>query len=213
VGRVTAAGLLPALRPAWAAGPAVLNDYWWGSSPSPVEIPFAWVQNPAQWVEDPPLNVIQVTGNPGASLTDADSVEAYGESAFSATLATATALDATTLAQFVRAYYATGPDEVPRVRFMGLRFVLNAHSQSPDEIRLLLGVREGRRISITGTPATWPDGASEQVVEGIAHSADDEGGRFLDWITSPVIGVDPGEAGPWFKLGTSFWGGTDVQIF
>jgi len=211
VGRVTAAGLRPALRYSEGTASRVLNDYWWGSSPQPVDVPFAWIANPANWVEDPPLNVAQISGTPGASASDPESIDEYGESTFTATIASATAADSMTLAHWVLAYYATGPDELPRVRFLGLRFVLNF--RTPEEIRTLLQVGEGRRVSITGTPATWPAGAAEQVVEGIAHSTDDEGGRFLDWITSPVIGVVPGVPGPWFKLGSSFLGGPDAILF
>lgn len=203
----------PAIRPTWSATSAVLNDYWWGSSPSPVEIPYAWLEEPVVWVEDPALNVAQISGTPSASATDRASVEEFGESTFTATLASATAADAMTLSHFILAYYATQPNEVPRVRFMGLRFVINDRDKAPHEIRRLLSVGEGRRISVTGTPATWPAGAAEQVVEGIAHSCDDSGGRFLQWVTSPVVGEVAGVPGPWFKLGTSFWGGPDALIF
>jgi hypothetical protein len=211
VGRVTAAGLRPALRYSEQTASRILNDYWWGSSPQPVQIPFIWIDSPANWVEDPPLNVAQIGGTPGASASDPESVDEFGESTFSVTLASATAADSMTLAHFVLAYYATGQNEAPRVRFVGLRFVLN--QRSPEQIRTLLSVGEGRRVSITGTPATWPAGAEEQVVEGIAHSADNDGGRFLDWITSPVIGVVPGVPGPWFQLDSSFLGGPDEILF
>jgi hypothetical protein len=211
VGRVTAAGLRPALRYSEQTASRILNDYWWGSSPLPVTVPFGWIASPANWVEDPPLNVAQISGTPGASASDPASINEYGESTFAVTLASDTAADSMTLAHWVLAYYATQPNEVPRVRFMGLRFVLNF--RSPEEIRTLLSVKEGRRISITGTPATWPTGAQEQLVEGIAHSADSEGGRFLDWITSPVIGVVPGVPGPWFQLDSSFLGGEDEILF
>jgi hypothetical protein len=211
VGRVTAAALRPALRYSEQTASRVLNDYWWGSSPLPVSIPFGWIDSPANWVEDPPLNVAQISGTPGASASDPDSIDEFGEFTFTATLASATAVDSMTLAHWVLAYYATGPNEVPRVRFQGLRFVLNQRSQG--EIRTLLQVGEGRRVSITGTPATWPVGAEEQVVEGIAHSCDNDGGRFLDWITSPVIGEVAGVPGPWFRLDASFLGGPDAILF
>ncbi len=189
----------------------VLNAFWWGTKPEPVTIPFAWIVSPAEWVEDPPLNVAEISGTPSASASDPDSIAEFGESTFTATLASATTADAMTLAHWVLAYYATGPNESPRVRFMGMKFCLNF--RSPSEIRTLLSVGEGRRVSVTGTPATWPAGASEQVVEGIAHSADAEGGRWLDWITSPVIGVVPGTPGPWFTLDQSFLGSDDAILF
>src|SRR5688572_7466767 len=151
----------PAMRYSAASTVTVLNDYWWGSSPAPVQIPFEWISSPAEWVEDPPLNVAQIGGTPGASAEAPESIAEFGESTFTATLASATAADSTTLAHWVLAYYATGPNESPRVRFVGLRFVLNF--RSPEEIRTLLSVGEGRRISITATPATWPAGAAEQV--------------------------------------------------
>ena len=45
-------------------------------------IPFAWVVSPANWVEDQPLNVVQISGTPGASASDPASIDEYGESTF-----------------------------------------------------------------------------------------------------------------------------------
>jgi hypothetical protein len=64
-----------------------------------------------------------------------------------------------------------------------------------------------------GTRPTWPDGVTELVIEGIAHGYGSEGGRTVAWKTAPVIGAVAGVAGPWFRLGESMTGGTDLMPF
>jgi len=59
--------------------------------------------------------------------------------------------------------------------------------------------------SVTGPDGTrnpWPDGVTELVIEGIAHSAAGDT-RTVTWNTAPVIGASPGVAGPWFRADES----------
>jgi hypothetical protein len=58
---------------------------------------------------------------------------------------------------------------------------------------------------LTGPDASrspWPDGVTELVIEGIAHSVAVDT-RWVVWNTAPVIGATPGEAGPWFRADES----------
>lgn len=184
-----------------------------GSPLPPVEIPYSWLRvGVAWWSERPRTSVsVSVTGGSTANLFDATSTTEYGDLNYSATLDTDTAADAPALAKWVLTYYAVQPGAVPRQRFLQLPLVpLNARTTA--EQQLILGVSIGRRIRITNPPTTWPAGLSEQVVEGIAHSVGaDE--RTVTWRTSPVVGSPNGTSGPWFRLGTSTWGGSDVILF
>lgn len=58
-------------------------------------------------------------------------------------------------------------------------------------------------LSVSTPNATgWPDGVTELVIEGIAHSIDGDV-RNVVWNTAPVIGATPGVAGPWFRADQS----------
>ncbi len=58
-------------------------------------------------------------------------------------------------------------------------------------------------VTFTGVDrAGWPDGVTHLVIEGIAHSVAADT-RFVVWNTAPVIGAEPGEAGPWFRADES----------
>jgi hypothetical protein len=37
--------------------------------------------------------------------------------------------------------------------------------------------------------------------------------RILRFTTQPVVGLVPGEAGPWFRWGDSVWSGADTRPF
>lgn len=54
-----------------------------------------------------------------------------------------------------------------------------------------------------GTRKPWPAGLTELVIEGIEHSVDGEGTRWVVWNTAPVIGAVAGAAGPWFRADQS----------
>lgn len=54
-----------------------------------------------------------------------------------------------------------------------------------------------------GAREPWPTGVTELVIEGIQHSIDAEGTRWVVWNTAPLIGAAPGQAGPWFRADES----------
>lgn len=192
--------------PADNAAP-ILNDWTWQPGPpAPVEIPYVWIfgDQPLRVRPDKPLTSAAVSVNNGRTATAQDkaSIAAYGDNEFSAGLDTATTADAAALARWVVAYYATDPDDVPRARFPQLLIRLTGRTQP--EMHRILSVGIGTRITITGAPATWPQGATEQVVEGIRHTLGEA--RDVEWTTAPVVGSEPGEAGPWFRLDVPYSG-------
>lgn len=206
-----AAWMFPA--PQGIAVEAIWTDlYFAATAPAPIEIPYTWISTPHQRRPDKPFTVaaIDQDGGTTARAVDKLSRQEYGENRFTASLAAASPAEAPSLAQYVLHYYATQPGEVPRQRASLLGIVLNG--RTPTEQWRILDVTEGRHIRIADAPASWPDGYEHQVVEGVRHVLGDEQ-RRVEWMTSPVIGATPGEPGPWFRLGTSFIGGTDVIPF
>ncbi len=178
-----------------------LGDYWWGGyPPTPTEIPHSWLT--------PPANTAAVTrtGGETARSTDRASVLAIGERPFNATLNTTVVDDPYNFATYVTAYYTSPRQRMPELR-------LNLLSRTPDECWRILSRRIGDRISITGAPAGWPEGVTELVIEGIGHTIGSDDARWVAWKTAPVIGSTPGEAGPWFRLGESMTGSTDLLPF
>ena len=204
---------VPGIYPADNAAPILADWNFQPGPPAPVEIPYAWLAGfqPLRVRPDKPLTTASVSVNGGttANAQDNDSLAAYGDNAFSADLHTATPADAQALAQWVVDYYATDPDDVPRARFPALLVRLTGRTQA--EMHRILSVGIGTRITITGAPATWPEGATEQVVEGIRHELSEA--RDVEWTTAPVVGSAPGTAGPWFRLDVSHWDGDDVIPF
>jgi hypothetical protein len=65
----------------------------------------------------------------------------------------------------------------------------------------------------TPNPTAWPAGVTELVIEGIEHTIGSDDARWVRWKTAPVVGSTPGTAGPWFRLGESRTGGTDLLPF
>ena len=188
-----------------------------GAAPAPVLIPYSWLSTPdgqpIQWRPDKPITSYEITQTAGGVATgyDAASQAEYGDNTYTATLDTANPQDATNLGTFTLAFYATQAGSVPRQRFSVLQFVLNARTL--DEQVVIMSVLRGQRISIRGAPATWAQGMTEQVVEGIGDSIAPSR-RIRAWLTSPVVASTPISAGqtvPWFHLGASAWGGTDVR--
>lgn len=200
------------LFPSPVDGPreAVWTDlYFGGTPPAPVEIPYTWLSTPLIRRPDMPITVATISRTGGTTIraVDAPSRQEYGENQLSVSLATESEADPAALASFTLHYYATQPGEVPRQRFAILALVLN--NRTPTERWRILDAVEGTRIRITDAPASWPDGFTEQVIEGVRHIVGDQE-RRVEWMTSPVVGATPGEAGPWFRLGISALGGTDV---
>jgi hypothetical protein len=67
---------------------------------------------------------------------------------------------------------------------------------------------------IAPNPTAWPAGITELVIEGIAHSIDSDGTRWVVWNTAPVIGSTAGTAGPWFRADDSTTDiGSDLLAF
>ncbi len=192
-------------RPAIAATP--------GLAPAPVQIPYSWLQPVLRTRVDKPYTTAAVTrgsSNAVAYAQDDAALQEYGDNPFTATLYTACDADPANLASWTLDYFATQPADVPRTRFLALRICLSKRTEE-EKFLLLQSVAVGVRISIYNHPATWPVGLSEQVVEGIHHII--AAPRDMELITSPVIGADHGQAGPWFRIGVSSWGGTDVIAF
>lgn len=183
-----------------------------GLAVAALEIPYSWLQPPLRTRTDKPITTASVTqsGGTAAYAQDDDSLDEYGDNPFTTTLFTDCDADPANLAAFMLDYYATQPGDVPRTRFVSLRICLSKRTPA-EQFMLHQGLTLGRRILITGYPSTWPTGLPHQVVEGIHHTVGQM--REVELTTSPVIGSSHGVAGPWFRLGVSTWGGTDVVPF
>lgn len=69
-----------------------------------------------------------------------------------------------------------------------------------------------RDIHFAGGTETWPAGSTSLVVEGVSH-AGQGAERKVSWVTSAVAGAVAGVPGPWFRWGSSRYGGADVIPF
>ena len=184
-----------------------------GLAPVAVAIPFAWLTPALNWAVDRVYTTAAVTGADGGAgrAASAESVDEYGENNFTANLATLSTADPINLAHFTIAFFAPGAGEVPRMRAATMAFVLN--SRTADEQAVILAASlPGTRITLTGAPTDLPEGGTEQVIEGVAHTHA-EGPRTVAWITAPVLGLTPGVSGPWFLLGSSSLSGTDYMAY
>ncbi len=182
---------------------AVATDWYLGglSAPEPVEIPFSWLSGTIRFRQVKPYNYASV-GKVGAGTAVAVAAGVVDEQVdFTESTATSNDVDAPNRAHHVVTYYAQS-----RVRMSQLRFVLNQRETT--EIWTLLGVGVGRRVRLTGTPAGWPEGGADLVVEGVTHRSRQV--RELVWSASPVIGLALGEVGPFFRAGVSTLGGDDL---
>jgi hypothetical protein len=198
--------------PHGSAVEAIWTDlYFGGTPPAPVQIPYTWISPPHQRRPDKPFTVAAVTAADGTVVRAIDRAARaeHGENTLSVTIAASSVAEAPALAQYVLDFYAQ-PGAVPRQRASLVVLILNG--RTPTEQWRILDVTEGRRIQITDVPSSWPDGFEHQVVEGVRHILDDQE-RRVEWMTSPVIGSTPGEAGPWFRLDSSRLGGSDVVPF
>lgn len=178
--------------------------------PAPTEIPYTWLTDTLRYRPEKPFTTaaVSASGIGTAQRQDPAAVAEYGDNPFTADLLTACSADPGALAQHVIDFYAQAGVS-PRSRMSSMTIELTGRPQS--ELHRLLSIKQGQRITITGAPATWPAGMTQQIVEGINRSY--SGGATLTFRTSPVIGVDPGVAGPWFRLDVSELGGTDLIPF
>lgn len=191
--------------------PAILQD--WAFQPGPpavVQIPYVWLADQLRYRPEKPFTTAAVSrsGAGTARARNATAVSEYGDNPFSADLATACTADPASLAKHVVDHYAQA-GQTPRSRMSSLTIQLAGKTQA--EIHRILSIQQGQRISITGAPATWPAGMTEQIVEGIQRSYSE--GATVTFQFSPVIGTTPGVAGPWFRLDVSAADGTDLIPF
>jgi hypothetical protein len=171
-------------------------------APDPVEIPWSWISGPLRFRQDKAFTYASVSKTGGG--TAIAQVIADEQIDYTASLDAENDVDNTNLAHFTITYYDT-----PRTRLAQLVLALNRRTDL--EIWTILGVSVGDRISITDVPAGWPQGADSLVVEGIQHVSRGDGGpRLVVWSTSPVIGEEVGQVGPFFRVGVSELGGPDL---
>lgn len=173
-----------------------------GLAPAPVEIPICWLTQPVKLRLDTPFTTAQVDD---ADVQNDAALAQFGDWPFTATLTTATAADSYNLAHWTVTYRAE-----PRMR--SPRLSIDMLSRTDEEKLRLLGIERGQRILLTGVPAEFPEGAASLVVSGIGNEIG-IAVRKIHFTTTAVIGVEPGTPGPWFRLGSSVLGGTDIVPF
>jgi hypothetical protein len=179
-----------------------------GLAPPVVEIPFSWIAPP---LTRKPTNAITVAAVTQAGASTAYSAAAdalvrrFGAVATTVTLDTAVDADAQNLAHFLVTYQAT-----PRPRQPTL--TLNLYNRTDAECLLILGVDLAQRVRVIGAPVGTPPGALNFTVEGIRHTAAVDR-RTVTWSTAAIIGTGTTTPGPWFRTGSSAYGGTDIVPF
>jgi hypothetical protein len=175
----------------------------------PVLIPYSWIATPLTRKPTTAITKAQISQRGGAtaySSATAALVRQYGVNLAEATLDTACDADPQNLATFLTTYQA-----VPRPRQPTLTFNLFA-PRTDAECLIILSVKIGQRVRIVGAPARTPPGALNFTIEGIRHViAVDK--RTVTWSTAALIGATTSEPGPWFRWGSSRWGGTDQRPF
>lgn len=171
-------------------------------SPEAVEIPRSWLSGPIRFRQDKAINYAAVSKTGGGTAIVQVSGDEQVE--YRASLDAENDVDAPNLAHFTTIYY----DE-PRMRLAQVALMLNKRTEL--EVWTILGVGIGTRISITDVPSNWPRGTDSLVVEGIQHmNRGAAAARVVVWNTSPVIGEELGEVGPFFRVGVSELDGADL---
>jgi hypothetical protein len=168
-------------------------------APDPIEIPWTWLSGPMRFRQDKAFTHATVSKSGGG--TAIANVVADEQITYTASLQSQNDVDAPNLAHFSVTYY----DE-PRTRLAEVRLVLSRRTD--EEVSTILSVGIGDRILITGVPVGWPEGAESLVVEGI-HPESSSDLRAVSWSASPTVGEEPGEVGPFFRVGISVLGGDD----
>lgn len=191
--------------PLWTGddgGQAVAQDWYLDgfSPPAATQIPWTWLSGPIRFRQDKPITYAAISKSSGSTAVSVVSADEQVD--YTATLDTANDVDTANYAHFLTTYY-----DVARTRAAALRLILNTRTRT--EIWTILGVGVGDRITITGTPTGWPNGATSLVVEGIKHTST-PAGRIVEWSTSPLIGETVGSVGPFFRVGVSALDGTDL---
>lgn len=192
-----------------ATARTIANDTFWGGFPPPAtEIPYGWLLRPARWRPDAPRNVAEVSriGGATARRRNTTSIAAVGERTFQASLDSRVVDDPDNLAAWMVANYTN-----PRQRMPSLTIHLLPRIET--ECWRILAREIGDAITITGTPASWPDGVNNLVIEGVTRLIHVDEPRVV-WSTAPLIGAAPGQAGPWFRADDSRTDtGTDLLAF
>lgn len=180
-----------------------------GGLPQPVlTIPYTWISTPLTRRPTAAITSAAITQAGGAtqySTTSDALVRQFGDRQTQLTLDTAVDADALNLAQFLTTYQA-----VPRPRQPTLTFNLLARTDA--ECLVILGVDLASRVRVAGAPAGTPPGALNFVVEGISHTAAVDQ-RTVTWSTAALVGTGTTTPGPWFRTGSSAYGGTDIVPF
>jgi hypothetical protein len=188
-------------RPAFAAANG-------GTPPAAVEIPFSWIATPIARKPTTAITKAQISQLNGAtaySSATAAAIRQYGVNTAQTTLDTDCDADPLNLATFLTTYQST-----PRPRQPTLMFHLLARTDP--ECLLILGVKLAQRVRIVDAPSGTPPGALNFTVEGIRHTlAVDQ--RDVTWSTAALVGTGTSSPGPWFRLGTSTLGGSDLVPF
>jgi hypothetical protein len=178
------------------------------AAPLPAEIPICWLSSPVMLRMEQPYTTAAITRSGGSSpYRDASAANRaeYGDFSFTAELSTPTTADPANLAHWTITYQST-----PRMRSPQL--AINLMFRTDTEKLMLLRIGRWTRIKLTGVPPEFPEGASSLVVAGMKHQIS-LGGRMLYITTAAVIGSAAGVPGPWFRFGSSAWGGTDIIPF
>lgn len=178
-----------------------------GLPPPPVEIPLCWLSGPVRLRLEKPYTTAAVSrlGHGTAYDSNASALATYGDQAFTATLDSACSADPAVLASWTVTYRSTPLTRSPEL-------VINLMHRADEERVRILRIQRNQRIQLTGVPPEFPEGAAHLIVSGIT---DDIGvfARRVRFTTRAVIGVVPGAAGPWFRVGTSAVGGTHIIPF
>lgn len=179
-----------------------------GLPPTPVEIPLCWLSQPVRLRLERPYTTAAVSrvghGTAYATATAARRAAA-GDQAFTASLDTACSADPAVLASWTVTYRSEARTRSPEL-------VISLLPRTDDERALILSIQRNQRIKLLGVPPEFPEGAEHLIVSGIT----DEIGVFarrVRFATRPVIGVVPGVAGPWFRVGNSIVGAADAVPF
>lgn len=181
-----------------------------GLASPPVNIPLLWLSQPLSHRLDQVYNETGVTQS-GADIgaesrgRNLASIAEIGSSPFTASLATATAADPAALSSWTLNYRGD-------FRVRSPQLTVNFLYRTDAERQLLLSVQRNRRIRITGVPPEYPEGADSLVVTGISHTIG-VATRLIHFTTRSVIGTTPGVPGPWFRVGSSAVGGSDIVPF
>ncbi len=179
-----------------------------GLPPPLVEIPICWLSQPVRLRLEKPFTTAAVSrfGRGTAYASAAGNLRRQaGDQPFTATLDTACSADSAVLAHWTVTYRADPLTRSPEL-------IINLMHRTDAERARILSLQRNQRIRLVGVPPEFPEGADTPIISGIT----DEIGVFarrVRFTTRAVVGVDPGVAGPWFRVGNSAVGGDHIVPF